>query len=57
MRALLGLVALVVVVGVGLKLAGVDLPVIDYPLGPLGGELDRPQIQIQAPGFGDFPAP
>ena len=39
------------------KLAGVRLPVIDYPIGPRsgfqGGDLAMPDIQIDAPGFDD----
>lgn len=54
------MIVLVVVVG-GLKMAGVDLPLIDYPLGPIGTFNGRgaamPDVQIQPPGFGDFPAP
>jgi hypothetical protein len=57
MKSLLTLVLAVVVIGVVLKAAGVDLPVIDYPLGPFGGDLVRPEIEVQAPGFGDFQAP
>lgn len=59
MRALVGLVLVVVIVGVVLKLAGVDLPFIDYPVGPMGQGQGpgMPDIQIEAPGFGDFPAP
>lgn len=59
MRGLFLLVLLVVVVGIGLKLAGVDLPFIDYPVGPIGEGHGPgiPDIQIEAPGFGDFPAP
>lgn len=57
MKSLLLTLAAVVVIGVLLKVSGVDLPIIDYPLGPFGGELVRPEIEIQPPGFGDFPAP
>jgi len=60
MRALLLLVLVVVLVGGGLKLAGVRLPLIDYPIGPIGVDTPGPAIpgvQIEAPGFGDFTAP
>jgi hypothetical protein len=60
MRALLLLVLVVVLVGGGLKLAGVRLPLIDYPIGPIGvdgGGPGMPNVQIEPPGFGDFPAP
>jgi hypothetical protein len=56
MRALLLFVLLVIVVGVGLKVAGVDLPFIDYQIGPMGEGQGpgMPDIQIEPPGFGDF---
>jgi hypothetical protein len=60
MKALLLFVLVIVVVGAGLKVAGVDLPLIDYPIGPIGingrGPA-MPDVQIQPPGFGEFPAP
>jgi len=60
MRSLLLLVLLVVLVGGGLKLAGVRLPLIDYPIGPIGVDTPGPAmpgIEVEAPGFDDFPAP
>jgi len=60
MRALLLLVLVVVLVGGGLKLAGVRLPLIDYPIGPIGVDgagPGMPNVQIEPPGFGEFPAP
>ncbi len=36
MKMLLVLALILVVVGGGLKMAGVRLPMIDYPLGPMG---------------------
>ena len=61
MKALFLIALLVVVVGGGLKMAGVRLPLIDYPIGPLGIYDGRgpalPEVQIEAPGFGDFQAP
>jgi hypothetical protein len=60
MRALLLLILVVVLVGGGLKLAGVRLPLIDYPIGPIGVDGPGPAmpgVQIEPPGFGDFPAP
>jgi hypothetical protein len=48
-------------VGGGLKAAGVRLPIIDYPIGPIGIFDGRgpamPDVQIQPPGFDDFSAP
>jgi len=60
MKGLLILVLLMVLVGGGLKMAGVRLPLIDYPIGPIG--VDRPgpampNIQVEPPGFDDFQAP
>jgi hypothetical protein len=61
MKNLLVLVLIVVLVGGALKVAGVRLPLIDYPVGPFGLFDGRgpamPDIQIEPPGFGDFPAP
>ena len=59
MRALLLLVLAVVLVGGGLKLAGVALPFVDYAVGPIGGDRapGMPDIQIEAPGFDEFDAP
>jgi len=61
MKALFLIVVLVVLVGGGLKAAGARLPIIDYPIGPIGIFDGRgpamPDVQIEAPGFGDFSAP
>lgn len=60
MKALLLLVLVVVLVGGGLKLAGARLPLLDYPIGPMGVDTPgpaMPDIQIEPPGFGEFPAP
>jgi hypothetical protein len=61
MKALFLLVLVVVLVGGGLKAAGMRLPIIDYPIGPIGIFDGRgpamPEVQIQAPGFDDFSAP
>lgn len=55
---LIVLLVLVLLVG-GLKLAGVRLPLIDYPIGPIGveGGPAMPGVEIEPPGFGDFTAP
>ena len=61
MKNLLMVILIVVLVGGALKVAGVRLPLIDYPVGPFGLFDGRgpamPDIQIEPPGFGDFPAP
>ena len=59
MRALLFLVLAAVVIVGGLKLAGVPVPFLDYAVGPIGGDRapGMPDIQIEAPGFGDFEQP
>lgn len=45
-------VALILAVGVvTLKLLGYDVPILDYPLGPLGGPMIQPRIEIQPPGY------
>ena len=58
MKALFLLLLLVVLVGGGLKVAGVRLPIVDYPIGIYDGRGPAmPDVQIQAPGFDDFTAP
>ena len=60
MRALLLLILVVVLVGAGMKMAGMRLPLIDYPIGPIGVDTPGPAmpgVQIEPPGFGDFTAP
>ena len=61
MKAISLMLLLVVLVGGGLKAAGVRLPIIDYPIGPIGIFDGRgpamPDVQIQPPGFDDFSAP
>ena len=60
MRALLLLVLALVIIGAGLKAAGVRLPLIDYPIGPIGVDTPGPAmpgVEIEPPGFGDFEAP
>ena len=59
MRALLIFALAVIVVGGGLKLAGVPLPFIDYAVGPVGGDNapGMPDIQVEPPGFDEFEAP
>jgi hypothetical protein len=61
MKALILFVLFIVLIGGGLKFAGVPLPLIDYPIGPIGIFDGRgpamPDVQIEPPGFGEFPAP
>ena len=60
MKALLLIALVVVLVGGGLKVfAGISLPLIDYPIGPMGTEGGPaiPDIQVEPPGFGDLNAP
>ena len=60
MRALLLLLLIVVLVGGGLKLAGVPLPLIDYPIGPISVDTPgpfMPEIEVEPPGFDDVPQP
>ena len=61
MKAILLFVLVLVIAGGALKAAGVRLPLIDYPVGPFGIYDGRgpamPDVQIEPPGFGDFPAP
>jgi hypothetical protein len=57
MKGVILLALAAVVIGAVLKAAGVELPLLDYPIGPFGGDLVRPEIEIEPPGFGDFPQP
>ncbi|MDQ3549810.1 MAG: hypothetical protein M3439_13440 [Chloroflexota bacterium] len=60
MKMLLVLALVLVVVGGGLKMAGARLPLIDYPLGPMGADAPgpgMPDIEVRPPGFDDFGAP
>jgi hypothetical protein len=54
------LVLVILLIGAGLKMTGADLPLLDYPLGPFGAGgtgPGMPDIQVEPPGFDDFPAP
>jgi hypothetical protein len=55
MRAVILFILVVILVGGGLKMAGVRLPLIDYPIGPIGidGGPRMPDVEIEPPGFGD----
>jgi hypothetical protein len=60
-KALLLLLLAVVLVGGGMKMAGMRLPLVDYPIGPMGieggGDPVMPDIQIEPPGFDNFGGP
>ena len=56
MKALLLLLLVVVLVGGGMKMAGVRLPLIDYPISGIGiegGDPMMPDIRVEPPGFDD----
>ena len=60
MRSLLLLILVLIVLGGALKMAGVRLPLVDYPIGPIGVDTPgpaMPDVQIEPPGFGDFDPP
>lgn len=46
MRWLLGFLLVLLLIGGGMKLAGMELPVVDYPL---GGPMGQPQYEAQEP--------
>jgi len=46
MKALLLFLLVLLVIGGGLKFAGMQLPILDYPL---GGPLSQPNIQVVQP--------
>jgi hypothetical protein len=49
MRAILLFLLLLVLIGGGLKVAGMNLPILDYPL---GGPFGQPQIEYVQPDLG-----
>ena len=49
MKALLGFVVLLALIAGGLTLAGMQLPIFDYPL---GGPMTQPRIEIVQPSLG-----
>jgi hypothetical protein len=53
MKALLLFLLVLVLVGGGLKMAGVRMPFIDYSVGPMGEGHGpgMPDVVIEAPGF------
>jgi Na+/citrate or Na+/malate symporter len=46
MKALLGFLLVLLIIGVGLRVAGMRIPVLDYPL---GGPMAQPRIEIVDP--------
>ena len=60
MKPLLALVLVAAVAVGGLKMAGVALPFIDYPVGPMGIDTPgpaMPNVEVRPPGFDEFDAP
>jgi len=51
MRMLLAFLLLLLIIGGGLKLAGMQLPILDYPL---GGPFSQPRIDVVQPDL-DLP--
>jgi len=51
MRMLLAYLLLLLIIGGGLKLAGMQLPILDYPL---GGPFSQPRIDVVQPDL-DLP--
>ena len=49
MRALFLFILLLAIIGGGLKLAGMKLPILDYPL---GGPFAQPNIEYVQPSLG-----
>jgi len=48
MRALFLFILLLAIIGGGMKLAGMQLPILDYPL---GGPMAQPNIQVVQPSL------
>lgn len=51
MKTLLVIALVAIVVVIGLKAAGMRVPILDFPLGPVGVPLTQPDIQVQPPGY------
>jgi hypothetical protein len=51
MRFLILFLFVLLLIGGGMKLAGAQLPILDYPL---GGPLTQPRIEVQQPNL-DLP--
>jgi hypothetical protein len=51
MRFVVFFLLVLVVIGGGMKLAGAQLPILDYPL---GGPMAQPRIEVQQPNL-DLP--
>jgi hypothetical protein len=51
MRFVVFFLLVLLVIGGGMKLAGAQLPIIDYPL---GGPMAQPRIEVQQPNL-DLP--
>jgi hypothetical protein len=50
-KTVLGLLLVLVIVAVAWKATGHELPVVDYRLGPIGGPMMQPQIEVKPPGY------
>jgi hypothetical protein len=48
MKLLLGFLLVLLLIGGGLKLAGQQIPILDYPL---GGPITQPRIEVQQPNM------
>lgn len=48
MRLLLLFLLVLLIIGGGMKLAGQQIPILDYPL---GGPMAQPRIQVQQPNL------
>jgi hypothetical protein len=46
MRALVMFLLVLLLIGGGIKLAGAQIPILDYPL---GGPMAQPRIEVQQP--------
>jgi hypothetical protein len=51
LRFVLAIALVVVICVVTLKLLGHAVPILDYPVGPMGAPLVQPKIEIHPPGY------
>jgi hypothetical protein len=50
-KSVLRLLLVFLIAAVAWKATGHALPVVDYQLGPIGGPMMQPQIEVKPPGY------
>lgn len=60
MKGVLVFALAVVLAGAGMRMAGVPIPLLDYPIGPIGVDTPgpaMPNVEVRPPGFDDLEVP